>query len=89
MLVETLYYQTYDLSLIPSSITHEFFFFFHCLQFQYAPQHLVRLLQIIVDGNCDMAVRQFASIHFKNFVAKSWSPHEPGMSTLSDKVFSF
>ncbi|KAJ8644036.1 hypothetical protein MRB53_005784 [Persea americana] len=47
-------------------------------QFQYAPQHLVRLLQIIVDGNCDMAVRQFASIHFKNFVAKSWSPHEPG-----------
>ncbi|RWR73022.1 importin beta-like protein SAD2 [Cinnamomum micranthum f. kanehirae] len=47
-------------------------------QFQYAPQHLVRLLQIIVDGNCDMAVRQFASIHFKNFVGKNWSPHEPG-----------
>ncbi|XP_068665175.1 importin beta-like SAD2 isoform X2 [Aristolochia californica] len=47
-------------------------------QFQYTPQHLVRLLQIIVDGNCDMAVRQVASIHFKNFVAKNWSPHEPG-----------
>ncbi|KAK9289014.1 hypothetical protein L1049_017485 [Liquidambar formosana] len=46
-------------------------------QFQYAPQHLVRLLRIIVDGNCDMAVRQVASIHFKNFVAKNWSPHEP------------
>ncbi|GAB2295813.1 secondary alcohol dehydrogenase (SADH2) [Dionaea muscipula] len=47
-------------------------------QFQYAPQHLVRLLQIIVDANCDLAVRQFASIHFKNFVAKNWSPNDPG-----------
>ncbi|EHA8588685.1 importin beta-like SAD2 [Cocos nucifera] len=47
-------------------------------QFQYAPQHLVRLLQIIVDGSYDMTVRQVASIHFKNFVAKNWLPHEPG-----------
>ncbi|KAF8016601.1 hypothetical protein BT93_H1964 [Corymbia citriodora subsp. variegata] len=46
-------------------------------QFQYAPQHLVRSLQIIIDNNCDMAVRQVASIHFKNFIAKHWSPHEP------------
>ncbi|OEL15220.1 Importin beta-like SAD2 [Dichanthelium oligosanthes] len=46
-------------------------------QLQYTPQHLVRLLQIIVDGNCDMAVRQVASIHFKNFVAKNWSPVDP------------
>ncbi|XP_058183845.1 importin beta-like SAD2 [Rhododendron vialii] len=46
-------------------------------QYQYTPQHLVRLLQIIVDGNCDMAVRQAASIHFKNFIAKNWSPHDP------------
>ncbi|KAJ7957326.1 importin beta-like SAD2 [Quillaja saponaria] len=46
-------------------------------QFQYTPQHLVRLLQIIVDNNCDMAVRQVASIHFKNFIAKHWSPYEP------------
>ncbi|CAN4120945.1 unnamed protein product [Withania somnifera] len=46
-------------------------------QFQHTPQHLVRLLQIIVDGSCDMAVRQVASIHFKNFVAKNWSPHNP------------
>ncbi|KAK4750955.1 hypothetical protein SAY87_004437 [Trapa incisa] len=46
-------------------------------QFQYTPQHLVRLLQVIVDGNCDMAVRQVASIQFKNFIAKNWSPHEP------------
>ncbi|KAG9141479.1 hypothetical protein Leryth_001925 [Lithospermum erythrorhizon] len=50
-------------------------------QYQYAPQHLVRLLQIIVDGNCDMAVRQVASIHFKNFVAKNWSPHETGVQS--------
>ncbi|XP_073134162.1 importin beta-like SAD2 [Henckelia pumila] len=47
-------------------------------QFQFAPQHLVRVLQIIIDGNCDMAVRQVASIHFKNFVAKNWAPHDPG-----------
>ncbi|XP_062170456.1 importin beta-like SAD2 [Alnus glutinosa] len=46
-------------------------------QFQYSPQHLVRLLQIIVDNNCDMGVRQVGSIHFKNFIAKNWSPHEP------------
>ncbi|KAL3507176.1 hypothetical protein ACH5RR_032558 [Cinchona calisaya] len=46
-------------------------------QFQHTPQHLVRLLQIIVDGNCDMAVRQVASIHFKNFVARNWAPHDP------------
>lgn len=49
------------------------------LQIQYTPQHLVRLLQIIVDGNCDMGVRQVASIHFKNFIGKNWLPHEPGM----------
>ncbi|XP_048608385.1 importin beta-like SAD2 isoform X3 [Brassica napus] len=41
---------------------------------QHTPQHLVRLLQIAVDGNCDMAVRQIASIQFKNFIAKNWSP---------------
>ncbi|XVF65538.1 hypothetical protein PTKIN_Ptkin09bG0257100 [Pterospermum kingtungense] len=46
-------------------------------QFQYTPQHLVRLLQIIVDNNCDMAVRQVAAIHFKNFIAKNWAPHDP------------
>ncbi|AQK70901.1 Importin beta-like SAD2 [Zea mays] len=49
-------------------------------QFQFTPQHLVRLLQIIVDGSCDMAVRQVASIHFKNFIAKNWSPNDPDES---------
>jgi hypothetical protein len=54
------------------------------VQFQFTPQHLVRLLQIIVDGSCDMAVRQVASIHFKNFVAKNWSPNDPGMRLVVD-----
>ncbi|KAL4322866.1 importin beta-like SAD2 [Arachis ipaensis] len=57
-------------------------------QFQFAPQHLVRLLQIIVDNNCDMGVRQVASIHFKNFIAKNWSPLEsdaPEKILQSDK----
>ncbi|KAL3619919.1 secondary alcohol dehydrogenase (SADH2) [Castilleja foliolosa] len=47
-------------------------------QFQYGPKHLVRLLQIILEGNCDMAVRQVASISFKNFISRNWAPHEPG-----------
>lgn len=51
-------------------------------QFQYTPQHLVRLLQIIVDGNFDIAVRQVASIHFKNFIGKNWCPSEPGLYTF-------
>ncbi|XP_054821198.1 importin beta-like SAD2 [Prosopis cineraria] len=58
-------------------------------QFQYAPQHLVRLLQIIVDNNCDMGVRQVASIHFKNFIAKYWSPLDSDAQqkiSQSDKV---
>uniref|UniRef100_A0A0E0P7G0 Importin N-terminal domain-containing protein n=1 Tax=Oryza rufipogon TaxID=4529 RepID=A0A0E0P7G0_ORYRU len=59
--------------------------------FQYTPQHLVRLLQIIVDGNCDMAVRQFASIHFKNFVAKNWSPTDPesDKSMVRENILGF
>ncbi|KAK2986662.1 hypothetical protein RJ640_010118 [Escallonia rubra] len=55
-------------------------------QFQHMPQHLVRLLQIIVDGNCDMAVRQAASIHFKNFIAKNWSPNDPGTTHEQSKI---
>ncbi|GMI96070.1 enhanced miRNA activity 1, SUPER SENSITIVE TO ABA AND DROUGHT2, UNARMED 9 [Hibiscus trionum] len=57
-------------------------------QFQYTPQHLVRLLRIIVDNNYDMAVRQVASIHFKNFIAKNWAPldpNEPQKILQSDK----
>ncbi|KAB2623036.1 importin-7-like protein [Pyrus ussuriensis x Pyrus communis] len=57
-------------------------------QFQYTPQHLVRMLQIIVDSNCDMAVRQVGSIHFKNFIAKNWSPLDPDVQqkiSQSDK----
>ncbi|KAG4922859.1 hypothetical protein JHK86_051672 [Glycine max] len=51
--------------------------------FQYAPQHLVRLLQIIVDNNVDMGVRQVASIHFKNFIAKNWSPLDDTQQKIS------
>ncbi|KAL9684797.1 hypothetical protein QQ045_022238 [Rhodiola kirilowii] len=46
-------------------------------QIKYVPQHIVRLLQIVVDGSCDLAVRQVASIQFKNFIAKNWSPLDP------------
>ncbi|KAJ4762367.1 Importin beta-like SAD2 [Rhynchospora pubera] len=47
-------------------------------QLQYTQQHMIRLLQIVVDGSWDMGVRQAASIQLKNFVAKNWSPSEPG-----------
>lgn len=43
-------------------------------EFQYTPQHVLRLLQLTVDNNYDMAVRHMASIHFKNFIAKNWFP---------------
>ena len=45
------------------------------MQIKHTPQHLIRVLQIVVDGGCDPAVRQAASIHFKNFIAKHWDPH--------------
>lgn len=56
-------------------------------QFQYTPQHLVRLLQIIVDNNRDIAVRQIASIHFKNFTAKNWAPHDPSIQNFNHFFF--
>ena len=43
----------------------------------------MRLLQIIVDNNCDMGVRQVASIHFKNFIAKNWSPHDSASASAT------
>ncbi|KAF8098130.1 hypothetical protein N665_0273s0030 [Sinapis alba] len=56
-------------------------------QIKHTPQHLIRVLQIVVDGGCDPAVRQAASIHFKNFIAKHWDPHSGDQSKilLSDK----
>ncbi|CAA7016727.1 unnamed protein product [Microthlaspi erraticum] len=56
-------------------------------QFQHTPQHLIRVLQIIVDGGCDPAIRQAASIHFKNFIAKHWEPHSGDQNKIlpSDK----
>jgi len=54
-------------------------------EMQYVPQHPVSLFQIIVDTNRDMAVRQVAAIHFKNFVAKNWSPdHHAKISVSPD-----
>ncbi|KAH0918937.1 LOW QUALITY PROTEIN: hypothetical protein HID58_026597 [Brassica napus] len=56
-------------------------------QIQHTPQHLIRVLQIVVDGGCDPAVRQAACIHFKNFIAKHWVPHSGDQSKIlpSDK----
>ncbi|AEC08570.1 unnamed protein product [Arabidopsis thaliana] len=56
-------------------------------QLEHTPQHLVRLLQIAVDGNCDMAVRQIASIQFKNLIAKNWSPEDCGPAVRQQQIF--
>ena len=42
--------------------------------FQYVPGHLVGLMQIVVRTDCDQAIRQIASIYFKNLVSKDWRP---------------
>ncbi|XP_057427481.1 importin beta-like SAD2 homolog isoform X2 [Lotus japonicus] len=54
-------------------------------QIQYAPQHLLKLLQIIVEANSDIALRQVAAIHFKNFIAKNWSSSHHHQISLPDK----
>ncbi|GAA0165504.1 transporter [Lithospermum erythrorhizon] len=42
-------------------------------QYNDTPEHMVRLLQIIADEKCDMAVRQVDSVHLKIVVANNWS----------------
>lgn len=64
-------------------------FLAYLLQIQFAPQHLVRLLQIIVEASCDLAVRQVASITFKNFIAKHWAPHEAGKFSKWGKSLNY
>lgn len=42
------------------------------------PGHLVGLLRIMVQPTLDIAVRQVASIHFKNLVSRHWKSSEVG-----------
>ncbi|XP_042022854.1 importin beta-like SAD2 homolog, partial [Salvia splendens] len=42
-------------------------------QNQFEPQHLVRLLQIVVEASYDLAIRQLASITLKNIIAEDWA----------------
>ena len=47
--------------------------------FQHVPGHLVGLMQIVVRTDCDVAIRQIASIYFKNLVSRDWRPDDgPG-----------
>jgi len=56
-------------------------------EIQYAPNHLPTLLQIIVQSDSDdISLRQVASIHFKNFIAKNWSSTAHSIS-FADKDF--
>ncbi|KAJ0988973.1 hypothetical protein J5N97_007329 [Dioscorea zingiberensis] len=48
-------------------------------QSECTPQHLLRLLQIIMSSDYDLTIRHLASIHFKNFVAKNWSSCRSGV----------
>ncbi|XP_004497420.1 importin beta-like SAD2 [Cicer arietinum] len=65
-------------------------------EIQYSPHHLPSLLHIILDSsNSDIALRQVAAIHFKNFISKNWSPSpsvdsqqpQPHLISIADKEF--
>ena len=43
-------------------------------QHAYAKGHVVGLMQVAVAPQAELAMRQAASIHFKNLVAKGWAP---------------
>lgn len=45
-------------------------------QAQVLPGHLVTVLQVIVAPQLDLAIRQAASIHFKQILSKGWEPKE-------------
>eukprot|EP00850_Spirogloea_muscicola_P013908 SM000097S24761 [mRNA] locus=s97:152586:160145:+ [translate_table: standard] len=51
------------------------------IEFQHAPGHLVRLMQVIVSTSADLAIRQIASIYFKNLVAKDWVAKDSGRAS--------
>lgn len=55
-------------------------------EIQYAPNHLPTILQIIVQLDSDISLRQVAAIHFKNFIAKNWSSTAHSIS-FADKDF--
>ena len=44
------------------------------LQYQHVPGHMTSLLRVAVEDSLDPAIRQVASITFKNLVKRDWSP---------------
>jgi len=57
-------------------------------QHAYAKGHVVGLMQVAVAPQAELAMRQAASIHFKNLVAKGWAPRRENEPRLheEDKV---
>jgi len=52
-------------------------------QAQVLPGHLVTVLQVIVAPQLDLAIRQAASIHFKQILSKGWEPKEGDLLQFS------
>ena len=63
-------------------------------QHSYAKGHVVGLMQVAVAPQAELPMRQAASIHFKNLVAKGWEPrreesarlHEEDKATVKENV---
>ena len=63
-------------------------------QHSYVKGHVVGLMQVAVAPQAELPMRQAASIHFKNLVAKGWEPrreesarlHEEDKATVKENV---
>ena len=54
-------------------------------QYAYSKGHVVGLMQVAVAPQAELPMRQAASIHFKNLVAKAWDPRREESARLHEE----
>lgn len=54
-------------------------------QYSYSKGHVVGLMQVAVAAQAELPMRQAASIHFKNLVAKGWEPRREDSARLNEE----
>lgn len=54
-------------------------------QYSYGKGHVVGLMQVAVAAQAELPMRQAASIHFKNLVAKGWEPRREESARLHEE----
>ena len=54
-------------------------------QYAYSKGHVVGLMQVAVAAQAELPMRQAASIHFKNLVAKGWEPRREESARLAEE----